>query len=124
MEITQLDHVALHVANVEESCQFYRDVLQLQEIPRPRFEFPGAWFRVGVQQELHLIGDRQVPVHSHHRGTHFALQVDDIDAWESHLVASGAEYQPRRKRPDGAVQIFLVDPDGHWIELCCPPAGA
>jgi hypothetical protein len=28
---------------------------------------------------------------------------------------------PKKKRPDGAWQIFLNDPDGHTIELCAPP---
>jgi catechol 2,3-dioxygenase-like lactoylglutathione lyase family enzyme len=24
-------------------------------------------------------------------------------------------------RPDGAVQVFVHDPDGHLVELCSPP---
>ena len=88
MKTLQLDHVALHVADVDASCRFYRDVLQLKSLPRPAFDFPGAWFRLGSQQELHLIGDRTEAVHSHNRGNHFALMVDDIDAWEAHLDAN------------------------------------
>ena len=122
MKIIQLDHVALHVRDVLVSCSFYRQTLQLVEIPRPDFDFPGAWFRLGTQQELHLIGGREEAVHSHHRGTHFALQVTDIDAWETHLQACQAVYLPRKTRPDGATQIFVSDPDGHFIELCMPVA--
>lgn len=121
----QLDHVALHVADVERSCDFYSRVLQLQPLPRPAFDFPGAWYRLGVQQELHLIGDRREEVNSHHRGNHFALQVDDIEAWERHFDAISFRYQRRQLRPDGATQIFLTDPDGHWIEICtCPTAAS
>ena len=118
MQLRQLDHVALQVADVERSCRFYERVLRLEPIPRPAFSFPGAWFRLGRQQELHLIGDRAAEVHSHSRGNHFALLVDDIDAWEAHLQASAVDYLPRRVRPDGAYQIFLADPDGHYVELC------
>jgi hypothetical protein len=47
--------------------------------------------------------------------------VDDIDAWENYFQREGIDYVPRRVRPDGAYQIYLVDPDGHYIELCTPP---
>ena len=120
MRIQQLDHVALHVADVARSCAFYQSVLRLVEIPRPAFDFPGAWFRLGETQELHLIGGREQPVDARTRGNHFALQVDPISAWEQHLRAGGIDHLPPRRRPDGAVQIFVFDPDGHCIELCCP----
>lgn len=120
MNIEQLDHVALHVADVEASCAFYRDVLKLAAMKRPDFDFPGAWFRLGTTQELHLIGERADPVQSGNRSTHYALKVDDIDAWEEHLKAHDVEYVPRRSRPDGAIQIYVKDPDGHFVELCQP----
>ncbi len=99
MRFRQLDHVALHVADVERSCRFYADVLRLEPIPRPTFTFPGAWFRLGERQELHLIGERTAPVQSHNRGNHFALLTDDLDAWEEHLRRLGATYHPPRLRP-------------------------
>src|SRR5690554_2306001 len=124
MKIVQLDHVALHVEDVERSRRFYEQVLRLEPIPRPAFSFPGAWFRLGERQELHLIGDRDEPVNSHRRGTHWALLVDDLPAWEAHLQKIEVAYSPRRVRPDGAFQIFLSDPDGHVVELCTPPGAA
>ncbi|MCA9186235.1 MAG: VOC family protein [Pirellulaceae bacterium] len=117
----QLNHVAIHVANVEVSQQFYENVLLLETISRPAFTFPGAWYRLGSDQELHLIGDRHQPVHSDSRGNHYALLVDDIDAWEEHLRSTQTPYKPRRTRPDGAFQIYVSDPDGHTIELCTSP---
>jgi catechol 2,3-dioxygenase-like lactoylglutathione lyase family enzyme len=124
MKFTQLDHVALHVADVERSVRFYRDVLRLEPIPRPAFDFPGAWFRLGETQELHLIGRREAAVHSHNRGNHYALMVDDIDAWEAWFREQEVEYLPRRTRPDGAYQVYIIDPDGHYVELCTPPGTA
>ena len=113
----ELNHVALHVKDVEKSCEFYREVLLLQPLPRPAFTFPGAWFRLGKTQELHLIGERTEPVVSHNRGNHFALQADNLDEWEAHLKAKNARYLPRKTRPDGVLQLFVQDPDGHHIEL-------
>ncbi len=124
MRFRQLDHVALHVRDVQRSCEFYERVLRLERIPRPAFTFPGAWYRLGESQELHLIGDRDSPVYSHSRGNHYALLVDDIDEWEQYFRREGIEYTPRRTRPDGAFQIYVTDPDGHFIELCTPPGVA
>jgi lactoylglutathione lyase len=121
MQIAQLNHVALHVADLEPSVAFYRDVLQLQPIPRPAFSFPGAWFRLGVDQDLHLIGGRAREVISHNRGNHFALLVDDFDAWEKYLTDRNVNFAPRRTRPDGALQLYVIDPDGHYVELCTLP---
>ena len=124
MQVRQLNHVALHVADVEKSIAFYRDTLQLPMMDRPNFDFPGAWFQLGVDQELHLIGDREVPVHSHPRGGHLALTVDSLDEWEAQLDQNDAKRLERKTRPDGAFQTFVQDPDGHWIELCVPPPGS
>jgi len=55
------------------------------------------------------------------RGNHFALRVDDFDAWERQLASRGMQYLPRKQRPDGAWQLFLLDPDGHVVELFTSP---
>ncbi len=117
----ELNHVAIHVKDVEKSCRFYREVLLLEPIVRPDFPFPGAWFRLGVAQELHLIGGRHRPVYAGNRSNHFALRVDSLVQWESHFRKVGAGYRPRRQRPDGAWQSYVTDPDGHSIELFTPP---
>ena len=122
METRELNHVALLVSDVEKSCEFYAGVLRLQRIQRPAFDFPGAWFRLGETQELHLIGgeetERAVP---RRRANHFALRADDLEPWRQHLQRLGVPLRGPVKRPDGAIQIFLSDPDGHVIELFTGP---
>ncbi|MBT5708357.1 VOC family protein [bacterium] len=120
MTILELNHVALHVTDVDKSCQFYESVLRLPRMKRPNFDFPGAWFRLGAHQELHLIGGRTDPANSNDRGNHYALMIDDMDAWEAFFSKTGVDYLPRRTRPDGAFQIYVTDPDGYFIELCTP----
>ncbi len=120
MKICELNHVAIHVKDVEASCEFYRQVLRLEPLPRPAFTFPGAWFRLGDNQELHLIGERGDPVFAHNRGNHYALRVDQIGEWEGHLQKLGIDHRAPQTRPDGAIQIFLRDPDGHVVELFTP----
>jgi catechol 2,3-dioxygenase-like lactoylglutathione lyase family enzyme len=120
MKIYELNHVAVHVTDVERACAFYQDVLRLERLPRPAFDFPGAWFRLGTVQELHLIARDIGPVPPVNPNTHFALRVEGIEAWEKHLAQSGAEFRPRKQRPDGVWQIFVRDPDGNFIELFMP----
>jgi catechol 2,3-dioxygenase-like lactoylglutathione lyase family enzyme len=55
MKILQLNHVALNVAEVKRSTHFHREVLGLAPMYRPAFSFPGAWFRIGSDQELPAI---------------------------------------------------------------------
>lgn len=119
MKITQLNHVALHVADVDRSTRFYRD-MGLSEIDRPAFNFPGAWFRIGADQELHLIARsaQDAEGYSIPRERHWAMRVDDIAAAAAHLQSCGIEFESAKPRPDGAKQIFLRDPDGHVVELC------
>jgi len=124
MQVTESNHVAITVADVDRSIDFYSRVLGLESLPRPAFNFPGAWFRLGESQELHLIGPRAEKAFVGSRGNHFALLVDDIDAWEAQLTRKGAQFVPKKLRPDGAYQIFVEDPDGHFIELCTVPMAA
>jgi catechol 2,3-dioxygenase-like lactoylglutathione lyase family enzyme len=117
MHILDLNHVALHVRDVAASSRFYRDVLALPQLGRPDFDFPGAWFALGPVQQLHLIGDRQHPVHANPRGNHFALRVASIQDTAADLRQKKVDFMGPKQRPDGMWQIFIQDPDGHYIEL-------
>ena len=121
MNVLELNHVAIHITDVARSSDFYGRVLRLEPIPRPAFNFPGAWFRLGTNQELHLIANHGAPFSPNNRNNHFALRVDNLDEWEKHLEEVGADFAPRKKRPDGAWQVFLQDPDGQTVELFTPP---
>jgi lactoylglutathione lyase len=117
MQILDLNHVALHIRDVEVSCRFYREILDLPQMGRPDFDFPGAWFQLGPIQQLHLIGDRQHPVYANPRGNHFALRVASIQAAAEDLRRKQVDFTGPKQRPDGMWQIFVQDPDGHYIEL-------
>ncbi len=114
--IAELNHVAIHVADVERSVRFYEDVIGLKSIPRPNFNFPGAWLRIGVNQELHIIQDDEPAVPDRPIG-HFALELEDVETAQEWLESKNISFRGPKSRPDGATQIFLNDPDGHVIEL-------
>jgi catechol 2,3-dioxygenase-like lactoylglutathione lyase family enzyme len=128
MEITSLHHVSLPVTNLERSRGFYRDVLGLEEMERPPFDFAGAWFRIGDRQ-LHLIVHTQPTLRTggiDSQDVHVALRVRSYRETVAELRARGyaadatSELQRLRENPRGRAgfpQIFLLDPDRHVIEL-------
>jgi Glyoxalase/Bleomycin resistance protein/Dioxygenase superfamily. len=117
MKIKHIEHVSLHVKDVEASTDFYARTLKLERLPRPAMSIAGAWFRLGERQQLHLIGERNEPVHSAIRGNHFAVGVDDLSAFEAHFRDSGVEFFGPMTLPDGMLRLFLRDLDGHMLEL-------
>lgn len=120
IEVKELNHVAIHVSDLEESMRFYRDVLGLTLLPRPEFNFPGAWFAFG-SQELHLIEDKTL-LDAPRRHHHFALLVEDTYAVKAELNDRGWEaIVSHGERPDGAPQLFITDPDGYSIEFTSLP---
>lgn len=116
MEIIELNHVAIYVKNVAVSSHFYQEILELEPLPRPAFSFPGAWFRLGKQQELHLIGNRDEEL-IFNKKHHFALKIKSAKNAEKMLKSKQTQFIGPKSRPDGAIQIFLQDPDGYYIEL-------
>lgn len=117
MKISELNHIALEVADVARSVAFY-EKLGLEQKQRPAFDFEGAWFKLGEFQELHLIGGRSKPVNSAKKGSHYALRVASLQEVRAHLQAVDVPYLGPVTRPDGASQVFISDPDGYYIEFC------
>ena len=130
VQVKHIDHVTLVVRNVEASRRFYVGLLGMKEVPRPAFSFGGAWFQAGATL-IHLIEEHdrsgpagypvEVLVRSS-RNHHFAFEVDDARAAAEKLKSAGiALLDDAKLRPDGAIQVFLTDPDHHVVELCTTP---
>lgn len=126
VQVKTLDHVTIVVNDLERSRQFYVDTLGMREVPRPGFSFAGLWFQAGSTQ-IHLILERDAsgPTtgrSSSSRNHHFAFQVDDAALAARRLTERNIPIvQGPKARPDGAVQVFVHDPDGHLVELCSAP---
>jgi len=118
MKVMRLDHISLHVADVRDSVTFYKEVMGLEEIPRPPFSFQGAWLSLGNGQTLHLIGGRTMQPYWGSRGTHIAFAVVDISRAAAYFEERGVARTPVKERPDGIRQFFVADPDGYCLEIC------
>jgi len=56
MSKAYLHHLLIAVEDLERARKFYTDVLEMQEIDRPSFPYPGIWYKIGDgQQQLHII---------------------------------------------------------------------
>lgn len=124
LQVRSLDHVTIVVKDLAATRRFYVDLLGMSEVARPSFPFVGQWFQAGATQ-IHTIleaegtGRAGTAVETNSRGHHFAFLVDDAQACYRKLDALGVPVvSPPRNRPDGAIQVFMQDPDGHLIELC------
>jgi catechol 2,3-dioxygenase-like lactoylglutathione lyase family enzyme/uncharacterized protein YunC (DUF1805 family) len=130
IRVKAIDHVTLVVKDLDRSRRFYVDVLGMHEVPRPAFSFAGSWFQAGATQ-VHLIREfaesgpagNLLPEHLRSSRTqHVAFAVDDAEAAVARLRELGVPVLAGPKpRPDGYLQVFVQDPDGHVIELCSPP---
>ena len=131
ISVKTIDHVTIVVEDLVASRKFYVDVLGMQEVERPGFGFGGLWFQSGPSQ-IHLIEEYEgsgpagnlVPVEKRSSRTHhFAFLVEDANAASARLDELGVEIISGPKaRPDGAVQVFICDPDGHVVELTSIPS--
>ena len=129
LEVKTLDHVTLVVADLERSRAFYAGLLGMKEQTRPDFGFPGLWFQAGnTQIHLNIESDEagtagvEYDAQSITRALHVAFLVDDATASAEILRTQNVEIiAGPRNRPDGAVQLYILDPDGHQIEITSPP---
>ena len=121
IRVSTLHHVSISVTDMARARHFYGTVLGLAELPRPPFDFDGAWYAIGDRQ-LHLI------VHASTRtlrGTtaiegrdgHFALRVENIADALAALHRHGVAVLERIENDTPWAQLYVTDPDGNVIEL-------
>lgn len=117
------NHLALSVRDINRSVDFYKNVMNLQEIEnRTRVE-GRRWFVFGGGVELHLISDFKEGARTN-KAVHLAVTSSDFDSFVKRLDQAKVVYSDWpgtvhaiNKRADGVRQIFFQDPDGYWIEV-------
>jgi catechol 2,3-dioxygenase-like lactoylglutathione lyase family enzyme len=113
LQVSQLDHCSVVITDVECSRRFYRDVLGLKEIHKPRtFDFVVLWFAFGNQHVHLLLRDRADEMSPRH----FALRVTDVAAARAYFRERSIPIEETTPIP-GADRFFIADPDGNRIEI-------
>jgi catechol 2,3-dioxygenase-like lactoylglutathione lyase family enzyme len=113
----RINHVSVNARDLEESVDFYVDVLGAERIATPNFGLPVQWLALGRTQ-LHLF-EKDIQPTSHH---HLGITVDDLEpvyraaerrdafdreAFGNHLV----------ELPGDLVQLYVRDPAGNLVEI-------
>lgn len=121
IEILDIDHIQLDVANIEESFEFYNRVFgfEIKEVGIRAFV---RWMIIGTKSRLYLC------MHEYAEGrgvqndgleiTHFGILVADFDSVLDRLRRHGVT-----RLPDCEVQyhssrsVYFLDPNGYKIEI-------
>ncbi|KAI9159945.1 hypothetical protein LWI28_003621 [Acer negundo] len=125
LHLTSLNHVSLICRSVEESIDFYQNVLGFVPIRRPgSFDFDGAWlFGFGIG--IHLLQSEdpeKLPKKTeiNPKDNHISFQCESMGAVEKKLKEMEIKYKRARVEEGGihVDQLFFHDPDGFMIEIC------
>jgi catechol 2,3-dioxygenase-like lactoylglutathione lyase family enzyme len=120
VQVLGLDHIVLHVADVQRSLRWYTGKLGLRPLRVAEYEaglvpFPSVEVAPGVIIDLDGRGER-----TGENLAHFCLEVSEVDL--RRLAASGS-FEPvagpyRRWGARGEADlVYITDPDGNVIEL-------
>ncbi len=114
---SRINHVSINALDLQESVDFYVDLLAAEPITTPNFGLPVQWLALGRTQ-LHLFQKDLRPTSHHHLG----ITVDDVEpvyraaerrgafddnAFGNHLV----------ELPGDVVQLYVRDPAGNLVEI-------
>jgi catechol 2,3-dioxygenase-like lactoylglutathione lyase family enzyme len=116
---SRINHVSVNARDLQESVDFYVELLGAELIPTPNFGLPVQWLALDRTQ-LHLF-ERDLQPTSHH---HLGITVDDLEpayraaerrgAFERHSFGNHLV-----ELPGDVVQLYLRDPAGNLVEIDC-----
>lgn len=130
MPITELNHYFVRARNLEETKDFYCQMLGFEVMPRPNFPFPGYWLGKNGKIQIHM-GQSGIPnAQKYYIGTpanapddntgmvdHVAFLAEQPQEFVERFKKNGVEFLPRSFPEFDLYQIFLKDPNGVAIEL-------
>ena len=120
----KFNHQALLVNDLNQSGDFYNNILGFEEIEVGAGQNPPKrWFKSDDGMEIHLISTKE-KLKSIPKGVHMAFSVKNFDLFINNLKGNNITYGNWRGdknqiqlRNDGYKQIFFQDPQGYWIEV-------
>ena len=132
MPLEQIDHYAIRTSKLEESREFYEDLLGLSVGDRPEFPFPGHWLYIGDHPVVHLVGideddpqglydylgvDELGEVTGGGAVDHVAFVASDAAGLKAKLETVNLPFRERTVPNLNLKQIFVEDPNEITVEL-------
>jgi catechol 2,3-dioxygenase-like lactoylglutathione lyase family enzyme len=114
---SRINHVSINARDLQESVDFYVELLGAEPIATPNFGIPVQWLALGRTQ-LHLFEKDLQPTSHHHLG----ITVDDVEPVYRAAERRGA-FDDRAfgnrlvELPGDVVQLYLRDPAGNLVEI-------
>ena len=118
-----LNHTNIRAVSLEETRDFYADVLGLETGPRPPFPNPGYWMYAGDMPIIHISPlEPGSPPRTNPDGMgkgldHFAMWGSGLAEQLAILEKNGIDYTKRMAGGGIVIQVFFNDPNGVQIEL-------
>jgi catechol 2,3-dioxygenase-like lactoylglutathione lyase family enzyme len=114
-----INHVSINARDLQESVDFYVELVGAEPVATPNFGLPVQWLAVGPTTQLHLFERPDMQPTSHH---HLAITVDDLE--HAYRVADRRDAFDRAafgnhlvELPGDVVQLYVRDPAGNLVEL-------
>ena len=136
MTLSSLDHCSIRTVKLEETRDFYVDLLGMIDGERPDFDFPGNWLYVDGRPVIHLVGvdpddpsgliaylggdvDAEKLDGSGGSGAfdHVAFRAREPEKLMALLKARDIGFRERKVPYLDLFQIFIEDPNGITVEL-------
>jgi catechol 2,3-dioxygenase-like lactoylglutathione lyase family enzyme len=119
----KVNHIAVHVSNLNSSKEFFQNIVGLTEIEEPFKDNLHAWYDIGGGAALHIIEAANVPTQIS-KVNHLCFSMKDMDGFIKTLQDTNYPFESwvgeKGKvtiRVDGIRQIYIQDPDGMWLEI-------
>lgn len=136
MTLSSLDHCSIRTVKLQETRDFYVDLLGMIDGERPDFDFPGNWLYVDGRPVIHLVGvdpddpsgliaylggdvDAEKLDGSGGSGAfdHVAFRAREPEKLMALLKARNIGFRERKVPDLDLFQIFIEDPNGITVEL-------
>ncbi|XP_058774082.1 glyoxylase I 4-like [Vicia villosa] len=125
LRLKSVNHISLICKSLDESINFYQNILGFIPIRRPgSFDFEGAWlFGYGIG--IHLLQTKaaeNIPMKKeiNPKDNHISFQCENMGIVQKCLEEMKIDYARALVEENGAKvdQMFFHDPDGFMIEIC------
>ena len=108
IRVSCIQHANVSTSDVQRSQEWYKKVFDAEwteEHPR--------YLKLG-SSEVHIAVREQVDAHERN---HFAVEVENWDAWVANLARVGVPFDQEPRENGGKLSGFVRDPDGNRIEV-------
>jgi len=133
MSLSSLDHCSIRTVKLDETRDFYVDLLGMKDGDRPDFPFPGAWLYIDGLAVVHLVGvdaEDSSGLQAYLGGDvdpdsldgsgafdHIAFRAREPMTLIRRLKEEGYPFRERQVPSMDLHQVFVEDPNGITVEL-------